>query len=104
MQLDEKRLKGLLGICVRSGQAVFGEDNCRKADVKGICGLVLVDSGVSVNTRKRYETLCRGAETKLVFLPERLLEAATGKEYMAMAIRKGLLLDQVLICIRQDNT
>jgi len=102
--MDEKRLKGLLGICVRSGQAVFGEDNCRKAVPKGICGMLLVDSGVSGNTRKRYESLCRTGETKLVFLPEGLLEAATGKEYMAMAVRKGPLLDQVAGCLQQGDT
>ena len=101
--MEEIRLKGLLGICVRAGQAAFGEDNCRKAAVKGTCELVLVDSGVSGNTRKRYETLCHGTGTKLVFLPEGLMEAATGKEYMAMAILKGSLLDQVLNCLRQDN-
>ena len=43
--MDEKRLRGLMGLCVRAGQAVFGEDGCRKAISTGECGILLTDSG-----------------------------------------------------------
>ena len=29
--MDEKRLRGLMGLCVRAGQGIFGEDSCLKA-------------------------------------------------------------------------
>jgi ribosomal protein L7Ae-like RNA K-turn-binding protein len=97
--MDEKRLKGLMGICVRSGQAVFGEDGCRKAISRGECGILLLDGGASENTAKRYETQCRGKKIPFAVLPEGLLEAATGRTCMAMAVRKGPLLEQVTGCL-----
>ena len=97
--MDERRLKGLLGICVRSGQAVFGEDGCRKAAGRGECGLLLLDGGASGNTRKKYEGLCRGKDLPMAILPEGLIEAATGRPCMAMGIRKGPMLTQVTGCL-----
>ena len=41
--MDERRMKGLMGLCVRAGQAVFGEDGCRRAVMNGQCGLLLAD-------------------------------------------------------------
>ena len=97
--MNESRLKGLLGICVRSGQAVFGEDGCRRAVSRNECGLLLVDGEASENTRTRYEKLCRVHEIPMALLPAGMLENATGKTCMAMAVRKGPLLDQVTGCL-----
>ena len=41
--MDERRMKGLMGLCVRAGQAVFGEDGCRRSVAGGQCGLLLLD-------------------------------------------------------------
>ena len=45
--MDERRMKGLMGLCVRAGQAVFGEEACRKSITGGQCGILLLDSGIS---------------------------------------------------------
>ena len=93
--MDERRLRGLMGLCVRAGQAVFGEDGCRKAITNGECGILLTDGGMSVNTRKRYEGLCERENVPMKELPEGLLEEATGRPGMAMAVKKGSCAEQI---------
>ena len=89
---------------MRAGQAAFGEDGCRKAIARGECGLMLTDGGMSEGSRKKYEALCRGREIPAAQVPEGLIEAATGRTNMAMAIRKGPLLDQVTSCLETENS
>ena len=47
--MDTKRIRGLMGLCVRAGQAVFGEDGCMKLLRSGECGILLLDGEISVN-------------------------------------------------------
>ena len=101
--MNEKRLRGLMGLCVRAGQAVFGEDSCRKAVSAGQCGILLADADMSENTRKRYEGACRESGTEMRTLPAGLLEEATGKPGMAMAVRKGSFADQISRCLKEDS-
>ena len=67
--MDDRRIKGLMGLCVRAGQAVFGEEGCRKALTGGQCALLLLDGGISPNSRKRYEELSERTETRTELLP-----------------------------------
>jgi len=97
--MDERRLKGLMGLCVRAGQAVFGEDGCRRAIEKGQCGILLADGGISANSRKRYEDLCGRNGTRMVLLPEGLLGDATGKPGAAMAVKEGSFSEQIISVI-----
>jgi ribosomal protein L7Ae-like RNA K-turn-binding protein len=97
--MDERRMKGLMGLCVRAGQAVFGEDGCRRAVSGGQCGLLLLDGEISENSRKRYEELCERTGTRTVLLAPGLLEEATGKPGTAMAVKKGSFSDQMISCL-----
>ena len=94
--MDERRLKGLMGLCVRAGQASFGEEGCRKAIEKGQCGILLLDGGISANSRKRYEDLCGWTGTRMAILPEGLLGDATGKPGAAMAVKEGSFAEQIV--------
>ena len=97
--MNEKRLKGILGLCVRAGQAVFGEEGCRKAIASGQSRVLLLDEGASENTRKRYENLCGNAGARLAVLPAGFLNEATGRPGAAMAIREGAFAEQVNGCL-----
>ena len=99
--MDERRLKGLMGLCVRAGQAVFGEEACRKSVTGGQCGILLLDGGISAGSRKRYEDLCRHTGTKTATLPAGLLAEATGKPGAAMAVKQGPFSEQ--ICSATSN-
>ena len=85
--MNEQRLKGLMGLCVRAGQAVFGEDACRKTITAGQCGILLADGDMSRNTRERYERVCEVTGTEMAVLPAGLLEEATGRPGAAMAVK-----------------
>lgn len=101
--MDERRLKGLMGLCVRAGAGVFGEEGCRKALTKGEAVLLLLDESASASTQKRYEQLCRQAGIRLQMLPEGLLQSATGKPGVAMAVRNGSFATQMIGCLSPDN-
>ena len=97
--MDERRMKGLMGLCVRAGQAVFGEDGCRKTIAAGRCGILLADGEISDNSRKRYEALCEQTGTRMVLLPPGLLAEATGRPGAAMAVKEGSFSEQMISCL-----
>ena len=92
---QENRLRGLMGLCVRARQAVFGEDGCLKTIRAGNCGVLLLDAGASPATQEKYHGACQHADVALVQLPAGLLHEATGKPGMAMAVLKGGLANQI---------
>ena len=94
--MDEARLRGLMGLCVRARQAVFGEDGCMKAIRGGTCGVLLLDSGASRATQDKYRGVCQHAATPLVELPQGLLHEATGKPGVAMAVTQEGLARQMI--------
>ena len=62
---QENKLRGLMGLCVRARQAVFGEDGCMKTIRAGNCGVLLLASG---------------ARSCIVVVPDNQLSLAIGKE------------------------
>ena len=101
---QENKLRGLMGLCLRARQAVFGEDGCMKTIRGGNCGVLLLDSGASKATRDKYRGVCENASTPLLELPEGLLHEATGKPGVAMAILKGGFANQALQLMKPTNT
>lgn len=97
--MNESRLRGLMGLCVRAGQAVFGEDGCMKSVRTGQCGALLMDSGASQSTAEKYQAVCQREGIPFIRLPEGLLEEATGRPGMAMAVKKGSFADQITGCL-----
>ncbi len=101
---QENKLRGLMGLCVRARQAVFGEDGCMKTIRAGNCGVLLLDSGASKATQDKYRGVCENANTPLELLPEGLLHEATGKPGVAMAVLKGGLASQLKQTMKPTNT
>ena len=93
--MNEQKLRGLMGLTVRARQAVFGEDGCLKTIRAGNCGVLLVDSGASPATKKKYHDACTNAGALMGMIPEGMLLDATGRPGMAMAIIKGGLAQQI---------
>lgn len=91
----ENRLRGLMGLCVRARQSVFGEDGCLKTIRNGNCGVLLLCEGASAATQDKYRGACEHADVALVMLPAGLLQEATGKPGVAMAVAQGGLADQI---------
>lgn len=93
--MNEQRLKGLMGLCVRAGQGIFGEDSCLKALRNGQAGLLILDGEISEAAEEKYRQLCRREGVRAAKLREGLLWEATGKPGKAMAVRKGSFAQQM---------
>ncbi len=93
--MDEKRLKGLMGICVRAGQAVFGEEGCLKALRTGQAALALLDGGISDGSAEKFERLGERERIPVFRLPDGLLQEATGRPGRVMAVRPGGFAEQM---------
>ncbi len=94
--MDTKRIRGLMGLCVRAGQAVFGEDGCMKLLRSGECGILLLDGEIAPAAEEKYRRLSERMSVPAISLPENLLEEATGRPGRAMAIRKGSFAEQMI--------
>ena len=101
---QENKLRGLMGLCVRARQAVFGEDGCMKTIRGGTCGVLLLDSGASKATQDKYRGVCANASTPIVELPEGLLHEATGKPGVAMAVLQGGFANSIKQAMKPTNT
>ena len=101
--MDERRMKGLMGLCVRAGQAVFGADGCQKAIREGKAALLLLDGDIAENAREKYTALCAGACVPLRLLPAGLMEASTGRTGMTMAVRPGGFAEQMTRCLEASG-
>ena len=100
----ENKLRGLMGLCVRARQAVFGEDGCMKTIRSGNCGVLLLCSGASKATQEKYRGVCANANTPIAELPEGLLHEATGKPGVAMAILQGGFANSIKQTMKPTNT
>ena len=101
--MNETKMRGLMGLCVRAGQGIFGEDSCLKALRSGQIGLLLLDGSISPTAGEKYASLCRREEIPCQRLPEGLMAQATGKPGKAMAVRKGSFTEQMLQCLESDR-
>ena len=94
--MNERKLAGMLGLAIRARQAAAGMDASRMMIRTGTCGVLLVDGDAGPNTRKKASDLCRQAGTPMMILPPGLIEKATGKGSMVIAIREGSFAGQFL--------
>ena len=95
-QSPMNRLKGLMGLCVRAGQAVFGEDSCLKAVRENRAALLLIDESISENSRRKAEPLCERNGVPVIRLRPGLLEESTGRPGKVMAVRAGSFAEQMI--------
>lgn len=94
--MNEQKLSGMIGLAVRARQTAAGLDACRLLIRSGKCGVILLDGEAAANTRKKAEDLCRQTGTDIISLPSGLIEKATGKSNIVMAVQKGPFAEQIL--------
>ncbi len=99
--MNEARLKGLMGLCVRAGQGIFGEDSCLKALRKGQAALMLMDGSISADAAEKAERVCAREGIPVRKLPEGLLQEATGKPGKTMAVRHGSFAESIKSCLEE---
>lgn len=98
------RVNGFLGLCTRAGQLVFGQEACVDAVRKHTAALVLLDSGCSANTRKRFVDACETHKTPLFEIAEGMIAKSVGKEgRMVAAIKHGGMADKLLSLLKDEK-
>lgn len=94
--MHEKRALGLLGLAMRAGQVISGDDMTERTVRGGHAALVLLDAGASARTRDKYESLCERRGVPLFIISEDALGQAIGKDgRMVAAMRRGPFTKQI---------
>ena len=75
----ESRVTSFLGLCLRAGRLVTGQEACVELIRRGGAALALVDEGASANTLKRLSDACRSHDTPLYALSPGALGHSIGK-------------------------
>ena len=84
--MTEKAMS-LLGLCMRAGRLVSGEEPCVKAIRAGGARLVVIDGGASANAKKALTDACAYRSVPLLETEPGRLGAAVGKRNrMAVAV------------------
>ena len=95
--VGESRALQFLGLCMRAGQIVSGQEACVKAVRNGDAAVVLLDSDASENTTKRMKDACASHDTPLYFITPGELGHAIGKPgRMVVALNRGSMGEKVL--------
>ena len=74
------RALGSLGLAMRSGRVVCGEENCEKLIKSGGAFLVLIDGAISAGSKKAVTDACAYRGVPYRILPEHALGAAIGRQ------------------------
>ena len=101
----EERALSFLGLCMRAGQVVSGQEACVAAIRGGECALALLDAGASAGTRKKISDACAYRNVPLHILPEGEIDRACGREgRMVAAVKPGALCAQMMRMLPNRET
>lgn len=96
-------INGLLGLAMRAGKLLSGEQAATQAVRKGEAALVLVDEAASDNTRKYARDACAYYHLPLFELPAGLLGQAIGKPNRKLAALTDPAMARKLIGMLETN-
>lgn len=93
----EERALSFLGLCMRAGQVVSGQEACVAAIRSGESALALLDAGASENTLKRVEDACASHQVPLYRISHGSLGHAIGKPgRMVISVPTGRMAEKLL--------
>ena len=99
----ENQVISFLGLCMRAGRIISGQEACVDLARQEEAALVLMDASVSENTRKRITDACHSHGVPLYELSEGALGHAIGKKGSMMAALKADGMAQKLLTLLQNE-
>ncbi len=99
----ENQVISFLGLCMRAGRITSGQEACVDLTRTKQAALVLMDAGVSENTRKRLTDACHSHNVPIYELAEGELGAAIGKKSRMVAALKPDGMAQKLLTLLKDE-
>ena len=64
--MQEQSFLGLIGLCAKAGQIVYGAQGCELSVKKNQAKLLILDNDVSENTCKAFTALCKNRQIPLI--------------------------------------
>lgn len=102
-QQVENRVVGFLGLCMRAGRIISGQEACVDLIRREEAALVLMDATASENTQKRITDACHSHQTPLWMLSEGSLGAAIGKRgRMVIALKDDGMAQNLLSLLKEE--
>lgn len=99
----EKRATGFLGICMRAGQLLSGQEACVDAVRREAARIVLLDEAASPNTLKRLRDACRTHGVPLYALSAGTLGRRIGREgRVVVALNEGGMAEKLLELVKDE--
>lgn len=99
----QSRALTFLGLCMRAGQLITGQDACVDAIRGGNAALALLDGGASSNTRKRIMDACHSHQVPLYQVSSDALGHAIGKAgRMAVTVQMGGMAQKLLEMLKDQ--
>ena len=102
-QQIENQVINFLGLCMRAGRIISGQEACVDLARKEEAALVLMDAAASENTRKRITDACHSHNVPLYEISEGELGRAIGKNGRMMVALKMDGMAQKLITLLQNE-
>lgn len=102
-ELLENRVIGFLGLCMRAGRIISGQEACVDLVRRDAAALVLLDAGASENTHKRIADACHSHGVPMWCLREGALGQAIGKRgRMVIALEAGGMAQNLLSMLDEE--
>ena len=99
----ENQVINFLGLCMRAGRIISGQEACVDLARQEQAALVLMDAGASDNTRKRISDACHSHNVPLYEMAEGALGHAIGKNGRMMVALKMDGMAQKLLTLLQNE-
>ena len=99
----ENQVINFLGLCMRAGRIISGQEACVDLARKEEAALVLIDAAASENTRKRITDACHSHNVPLYEISEGELGRAIGKNGRMMVALKMDGMAQKLLTLLQNE-
>ena len=99
----ENQVINFLGLCMRAGRIISGQEACVDLIRSGECALALMDASASDNTRKRISDACHSHNVPLYEMAEGALGHAIGKNGRMMVALKMDGMAQKLLNLLKDQ-
>ena len=99
----ESRVISFLGLCMRAGRIISGQEACVDLIRQGEAALALMDADASDNTRKRLTDACHSHNVALYELSAGALGHSIGKKgRMVVALRADGMADKLISMLQGE--
>ena len=99
----ENQVVNFLGLCMRAGRVISGQEACVDLIRREEAALVLMDGAASENTQKRIKDACQSHNVPVWTLSENALGQSIGKKgRMVIAMKPDGMADKLLSLLQGE--